>query len=111
MPLALQTGKASKAWCDGLAKAHTAGGMPRQVGCYAPVGGSTFLTNMKMAFSGLTFIRLRMTYTNWPTVRSAGTRYLRTGRQLRFEYVKRGCRAGRQAGMSSEQAEMARHGG
>ena len=30
----------------------------------APVGGSTFLTNMKMAFSGLTFIRFLMTYTN-----------------------------------------------
>ena len=42
-----------------------------------PVGGNTFLTNMKMAFSGDTFILLRMTYTNWPTVRSAGTRYLR----------------------------------
>lgn len=40
------------------------------------MGGSTFLTNMKIAFSGLTLILLRMTYTNWPTVRSAGTRYL-----------------------------------
>lgn len=43
----------------------------------APVGGRTFFTNMKIAFSGETFILLRMTYTNWPTVRSAGTRYLR----------------------------------
>ncbi len=41
-----------------------------------PVGGSTFLTNMKMAFSGLTLIRFRMTYTNWPMVSSEGTRYL-----------------------------------
>ena len=45
-------------------------------GLCAPVGGSTFFTNMKMAFSGLTLILLRMTYTNCPTVRSAGTRYL-----------------------------------
>ena len=42
----------------------------------APVGGSTFFTKMKMAFSGLSRIRLRITYTNCPTVRSAGTRYL-----------------------------------
>lgn len=34
------------------------------------------MTNMKIAFSGLTLILLRITYTNWPTVRSAGTRYL-----------------------------------
>ena len=32
---------------------------------------------MKMAFSGLTLILLRITYTNCPTVRSAGTRYLK----------------------------------
>ena len=31
---------------------------------------------MKMAFSGLTFILLRMTYTNCPTVKSDGTKYL-----------------------------------
>ena len=42
----------------------------------APVGGRTFLTNMKTACSGVTLMRLRMTYTNWPTVRSDGTRYL-----------------------------------
>ena len=30
----------------------------------APVGGRTFFTNMKMAFSGLTLILFRMTYTN-----------------------------------------------
>jgi hypothetical protein len=41
----------------------------------APVGGSTLLMKMKMAFSGLSLMRLRMTYTNCPTVRSAGTRY------------------------------------
>lgn len=33
------------------------------------------LTNTKMACSGLTLIRLRITYMNWPTLRSAGTRY------------------------------------
>jgi hypothetical protein len=32
---------------------------------------------MKIAFSGESLMRLRMTYTNWPTVRSDGTRYLR----------------------------------
>lgn len=42
----------------------------------APVGGKTFFTNMKIAFSGDTFILFRITYTNWPTVRSAGTKYL-----------------------------------
>ena len=74
------------------------GAAPRKDRC-APVGGSTFLTNMKMAFSGLTFIRLRMTYTNWPTVRSAGTRYLRTERPLRSESARRGygARAGRRS--------------
>jgi hypothetical protein len=34
------------------------------------------LTNMNTACSGATLMRLRMTYTNWPTVRSEGTRYL-----------------------------------
>ncbi len=42
----------------------------------SPVGGNTFLTNMNTACSGATLMRLRMTYTNWPTVRSEGTRYL-----------------------------------
>ncbi len=42
----------------------------------APVGGSTCRTKMKIAFSGDSLMRLRMTYTNWPTVKSAGTRYL-----------------------------------
>lgn len=42
-----------------------------------PVGGSTLSTKMKMAFSALSLILLRMTYTNCPTVRSAGTRYLK----------------------------------
>jgi hypothetical protein len=41
----------------------------------AAVGGRTSSTKMKMAFSGESLIRLRMTYTNCPTVRSAGTRY------------------------------------
>lgn len=31
---------------------------------------------MKIAFSALSWTLLRITYTNWPTVRSAGTRYL-----------------------------------
>lgn len=35
-----------------------------------------FLTKMKMAFSDGSLILLRMTYTNCPTLRSAGTRYL-----------------------------------
>jgi hypothetical protein len=30
---------------------------------------------MKIAFSGLNLILLRITYTNWPTVKSDGTRY------------------------------------
>lgn len=30
---------------------------------------------MKIAFSGDNLMRLRITYTNWPTVRSAGTKY------------------------------------
>jgi hypothetical protein len=41
----------------------------------AAVGGRTSSTKMKMAFSGDSLMRLRITYTNWPTVRSAGTRY------------------------------------
>ena len=41
-----------------------------------PVGGNTLSTKIKMAFSALSLIRLRITYTNWPTVRSIGTRYL-----------------------------------
>lgn len=35
------------------------------------------LINMKMAFSGGSIILFLITYTNCPTVRSAGTRYLR----------------------------------
>jgi hypothetical protein len=34
------------------------------------------LTKIKIAFSGDNLIRLRITYTNCPTVKSAGTRYL-----------------------------------
>ena len=43
----------------------------------APVGGSTPAVKMKMAFSGDSLMRFRMTYTNCPTVKSEGTRYLR----------------------------------
>ena len=43
---------------------------------WLPVGGNTFCTNMKIAFSGLTLILFLITYTNCPTVRSDGTRYL-----------------------------------
>ena len=42
----------------------------------SPVGGRMFFTKMKIAFSGLSLILFRTTYTNWPTVRSAGTKYL-----------------------------------
>jgi hypothetical protein len=42
----------------------------------SPVGGRIFFTKMKIAFSGLSLILFRTTYTNWPTVRSAGTKYL-----------------------------------
>lgn len=41
-----------------------------------PVGGRVLLTKIKMAFSGSSLIRFRITYTNWPTVKSAGTKYL-----------------------------------
>jgi hypothetical protein len=44
-----------------------------------PVGGSVLFTKMKIAFSALSLIRFRTTYTNCPTVRSAGTRYLYGG--------------------------------
>jgi hypothetical protein len=44
--------------------------------CPVPVGGRVFFTKMKIAFSALSLIRFRTTYTNCPTVRSAGTRYL-----------------------------------
>lgn len=37
-------------------------------------------TNMKIAFSALSLILLWITYTNWPTVKSAGTRYLQFSR-------------------------------
>jgi hypothetical protein len=45
-----------------------------------PVGGKMFFTKMKIAFSGLNLILFRTTYTNWPTVRSAGTRYLQSSK-------------------------------
>ena len=34
------------------------------------VGGSTSSTKIKIAFSGASLIRFRITYTNWPTVKS-----------------------------------------
>jgi len=36
-----------------------------------------FLTKTKMAFSAPSLILFLTTYTNWPMVRSAGTRYLK----------------------------------
>ena len=42
----------------------------------APIGGNVLRTKMKIAFSGGSAMRLRITYTNCPTLRSAGTRYL-----------------------------------
>jgi hypothetical protein len=46
----------------------------------ALVGGSMFWapTYRNTACSGLSLKRLRMTYTNWPTLMSRGTRYLRS---------------------------------
>ena len=38
--------------------------------------GNVLFTNINIAFSGSSFILLRITYTNWPTVKSAGTKYL-----------------------------------
>jgi len=46
-----------------------------------PVGGKMFFTKMKMAFSGLSLILFRTTYTNCPTVKSAGTRYLQSSKE------------------------------
>jgi NADH pyrophosphatase NudC (nudix superfamily) len=43
---------------------------------FIPVGGRVSFTKMKIAFSALSLIRFLTTYTNCPTVRSAGTRYL-----------------------------------
>lgn len=43
---------------------------------YSPEGGRTLSTKTKMAFSASSLILFRMTNTNWPTVRSAGTKYL-----------------------------------
>lgn len=37
-----------------------------------------FFTKIKMAFSALSLILFLTTYTNCPTVRSAGTRYLQS---------------------------------
>jgi len=43
---------------------------------YLPVGGRTLFTKRKMAFSGLSFMCFLISYTNLPTVMSAGTRNL-----------------------------------
>jgi hypothetical protein len=54
-------------------------------------------TNTKMAFSGESLIRLRMTYTNCPTVRSAGTKYFflsRSGMSLFSAFSTMTCEAG-----------------
>lgn len=45
-----------------------------------------FLTKTKMAFSGLSLILFLTTKINWPTVRSAGTRYLQKQKLLTFTY-------------------------
>lgn len=53
-------------------------------------------TNTKMAFSGDSLIRLRMTYTNCPTVRSAGTKYFflsRSGMSLFSAFSTMTCEA------------------
>ncbi|KAI7997104.1 putative thimet oligopeptidase [Camellia lanceoleosa] len=47
-----------------------------EFGHVIPVGGRTLSTNMKIAFSALSLILFQITYTNCPTVRSAGTRLL-----------------------------------
>lgn len=59
---------------------HASGRAKRWTGgSDAPVGGSTDLsTNTKIAFSGVSLMRRRITYTNCPTVRSPGTRYSAT---------------------------------
>jgi len=45
-----------------------------------------FLTKTKIAFSAPSLILLRTTYTNCPTVRSAGTRYLKeSGRNISYQ--------------------------
>jgi hypothetical protein len=47
------------AWCCDPHSAPTT--PPVTFPCHAPVGGSTFLTKMKIAFSGLSLMRLRIT--------------------------------------------------
>lgn len=53
----------------------------------SPVGGKIFLTKMKIAFSGPSLILFRTTYTNWPTVRSAGTRYLHSSKPRTNNFI------------------------
>jgi hypothetical protein len=45
-------------------------------GGHIPVGGRTLFTNRKIAFSGLSFMCFLISYTNLPTVMSAGTKNL-----------------------------------
>eukprot|EP01047_Picozoa_sp_COSAG01_P037529 COSAG01_NODE_2988_length_6750_cov_2.101338_1_plen_160_part_00 len=59
---------------------HAPSGSEARSTCCAPVGGNTLFTKINIAFSGDNLMRLRITYTNWPTVRSAGTRYLKSVR-------------------------------
>ena len=49
--------------------------------CGLPVGGRVFFTKTNIAFSALSLILFRTTYTNCPTVKSAGTRYLQLEKQ------------------------------
>lgn len=58
----------------------------KQIVTILPVGGRMFLTKMNIAFSGLNLILFRTTYTNWPTVKSAGTRYLHSSQWGTFNF-------------------------
>ena len=42
---------------------------------HLPFGGIVFEQNKNSAFSGASWMRFRITQWNWPTVKSAGTRY------------------------------------
>ena len=45
------------------------------------MGGKVFLTKTNIAFSAPSLILFRTTYTNCPTVKSAGTRYLQSRKE------------------------------
>lgn len=59
----------------------------------AAVGGRVSSTNIKIAFSGASLIRLRITYTNCPTVRSCawrgGWKKKERGREKRYQEIVR----------------------